>query len=279
MDEFYQKLNYYLEQIGEDNLKYNKDEAWMYSYLYSFIQDYAFSHRLFNTALALPVVRALLSGTYRGFKTRRDGSKIKRPYMHHCLSVTRMLINLNLPVDPEEEDILLASALCHDLKTHVTFADKGREMNTKYHLDQRIVDIMMLIYTGDCVTEDDLTCVFAGVRKNRLAMMIRLADRGHIVEELYNFSLWRMQEYIHETRAHYLPMCIYAREFYPEMDGAVGILQSKMHDLIASTDIFITRYHNRQKELSEKILLLEEENARMRTVLRKQGYEVPAEES
>lgn len=275
MNSFYQKLTDCLETIGEENLTYNKSESWMYSYLYVFVQDYAFNHELFNTSLALPVVRSLLSGTYRGYKTRRDGTRLKRPYMYHILSVTRMLINLNLPLTHEEQDILLASALCHDLKTNLNLPQKGQEMHDTYFLDQRVVDIMKLIYTGDCISEEDYSRVFENVRQNKLALMIRLADRGNIVEELYNFSLWRMQEYIHETRTYYLPMAIYAREFYPEMDAAVGILQSKMHDLIASTDIFITRYHNRQKDLSEKILLLEEENARMRTVLRKHGYEVP----
>lgn len=275
MNNFNEKLAEYLAKIGPENLLYDKSESWMYSYLYVFIQDYASNHELFNTSLALPIVRSLLSGTYRGYKTRRDGTKLKRPYMYHILSVTRMLINLNLPLTHDEEDILLASALCHDLKTNVSLPLKGQEMHDKYLLDQRIVDIMMLIYTGDCISEDDFSRVFKAVRQNRLALMIRLADRGNIVEELYNFSLWRMQEYIHETRTYYLPMAIYAREFYPEFDPAVGILQSKMHDLIASTDIFITRYHNRQKELSEKILLLEEENARMRSVLRKHGYAIP----
>ncbi|MDO4490318.1 MAG: hypothetical protein Q4B85_04565 [Lachnospiraceae bacterium] len=274
MEDFSRKVDSILQKIGEENLQYNRDESWMYDGLYRFIRNYAYERKLLNTAVALPVVRSLLSGIYRGFTHSCDGTRRCRPYMYHCLSVTRMLVNLHLPISPEDKDILLAGALCHDLKTHVKFDDMGWEIHSKYLLDERIVNIMMLIYTGNCETEEEEAAVFAQVRKNKLAMMIRLADRANLVEELYNFTLWRMQEYIHETRTHYLPMCIYAREFYPELDGAVGILQSKMNDLIASTDIFITRYDNRHKELNEKILLLEEENARMRTVLRnKAGLE------
>lgn len=271
MEDFSREIDKIVRRIGEDHLQYNEDESWMYDDLYEFVRKYAYNKRLLNTSVALPVVRSLLDGIYRGYKITKDGKKIKRPYMHHCLSVTRMLINLHLPLTLEEKDILLAGALCHDLKSHVNFPNKGQEIADVYHLDQRVVDIMMLIYVGDCESDADLNRVFNKVRQNRLAMMIRLADRGNIVEELYNFTIFRMQEYIHETRAFYLPMCVYAREFYPELDGAVGILQSKMYDLIISTDIFITRYDTRQKELSEKILLLEEENARMRTVLRQKA--------
>lgn len=275
MEDFYKKVDKILRRIGEDHLLYNLDESWMYDDLYDFVMKYAERKKLINTAVALPVVRSLLSGTYRGYKLTKDGKRIKRPYMYHCLSVTRMLINLHLPLSLEEKDILLAAALCHDLKSHVAFPNKGTEVETVYHLDPRVVDIMMLIYVGDCESDADYACVFSKVRENKLAMLIRMADRANIVEELYNFSMWRMQEYIHETRAYYLPMCVFAREFYPELDAAVGILQNKMHDLIASTDIFITRYDNRQKELAEKILLLEEENARMRSVLRQKGYALP----
>lgn len=268
MEDFSKEIDKIVRRIGEDHLKYNENESWMYDDLYEFVRKYAYDRGLLNTSVALPVVRSLLSGIYRGYIITEDGQKFKRAYMYHCLSVTRMLINLHLPFTQEEEDILLTGALCHDLKTNIAFQDKGQEMNSVYHIDQRVVDIMKLIYVGDCESDADLRRVFHKVRQNKVAMMIRLADRANIVEELYNFSIFRIQEYIHETRAFYLPMCVYAREFYPELDAHVGILQNKMHDLIYSTDIFITRYDNRQKELSEQILLLEEENARMRTVLR-----------
>ncbi len=269
MEEFTREVDKILHRIGEDHLQYNEDESWMYEELYEIVRKYAYKKKMLNTAVALPVVRMLLSGVYRGYMVSKDGQKKqKRAYLYHCLSVARMLINLHLPITPEEKDILLAGALCHDLKSHVPFRNNGQEMHDVYHLDQRIVDIMMTIYVGDCHCDEDYARVFANVRKNKLAMLIRMADRANIVAELYNFSMFRMQEYIHETRTYYLPMCIYAREFYPELDPVIGLLQSKMYDLIVSSDIFLTRYDNRQKELSEKILLLEEENARMRTVLR-----------
>ncbi len=268
MSDFSVKVDSILRRIGEDHLQYKEEDSWMYEELYNIVEEYAYKKELLNTAVALPVVRKLLSGVYRGYVCTKEGEKKRRAYLYHCLSVTRMLINLHLPISHEEKDILLAGALCHDLKSNVQFADEGREMHTVYHLDQRIVDIMLLIYVGNCHSDADYAKVFAGVRQNKIAMIIRMADRANIVEELYNFSVYRMQEYIHETRTFYLPMCIYCREFYPELDHVVGILQSKMNDLIISTDIFITRYENRQKELSEKIFLLEEENARMRTVLR-----------
>lgn len=272
MEEFSKRVDGILNRIGMDHLQYKEDESWMYDELYEFVRKYAYRKEFLNTAVALPVARKLLSGVYRGYTESKDGkNRQQRAYLYHCLSVTRMLINLHLPLTDAEKDILMAGALCHDLKSHVNFAHKGQEMHDVYHLDQQIVDIMMTIYVGECQTEEDYARVFSNVRKNKLAMLIRMADRANIVGELYNFSMFRMQEYIHETRSFYLPMCIYAREFYPELDPAVGLLQSKMHDLIISSDIFLSRYDNRQKELAEKILLLEEENARMRTVLRQKA--------
>lgn len=254
-------------------LPYNESEEWMYHKVYQFIWDYATQKGYKNTLIALPVVRSLHSGTYRGTKLAKDGSRHRRPYFCHSLSVCRMLINLQLPLSPDEEDIVLAAALCHDLKVYVPFPEKGMEMTTRYHMDPRIPEIMMLIYEGDCDSEEDLQAVFRRIRENKLALLVRLSDRGNIVEELYTVSIWKAHEQIHETRTYYIPMCIYAREHYPELDTPIGILHEKMRELIIAADIFFTRYVNREKELTDQILLLEEENARMRIQIRKKQEE------
>ena len=278
MDRFQEEVNGILSRIGTDHLKYNREEAWMYQHTYEFIQNYAVEKQLLNTAIALPVVRSLHDGTYRGVRRAADGTRWRRPYFCHSLSVCRMLINLGLPLTQEEEDIALAAALCHDLKVHVPFRDGGNEMHTIYHLDPRVVEIMMLIYEGNCENEDDYLKVFEGVQKNKLALLVRLSDRGNIVEELYTVSVWKAHELIYETRTFYMPMCIYAREHFPELDAPVGLLQEKMRDLIEATEMFVNRYEQHEKELSEKILLLQEENARMRSLIRKKKAERESEE-
>lgn len=273
MDLFQQQIEDILDEIGRENLTYNEDETWMYQRVYSFIEQYSREHHLRNTAIALPVVRHLYNGIYRGTRTAQNGEKHRRPYLCHSLSVCRMLINLQPQLVGDEQDIVLAAALCHDLRDRIPFRDKGREMETVYHLDHRIPEILMLIYEGDCESEEDYQKVFEGVMKNKLATLVRLADRGDIVEELYNVSPWKAHELIYETRNFYMPMCFYAREHYPELDTCVGILQEKMYELVLATDIFVTRYENREKELSSKILLLQEENSRLRTIIRRKKEE------
>lgn len=274
MDAFQKKVEDLLEDIGLENLGYCESESWMYDEQYHAIENYVYSRKFLNTALALPIVRSLHDGTYRGFKVTEDGLKCRRPYFCHCLSVCQMLINLHLPLTEEEEDITLAAALCHDLMVYLPFPEHGEEMTAKYHMHPRIGQIMGLIYEGNCTISSDYDALFERVQQDKLALLVRLSDRGNIVEELYNVSTWKAHEYIHDTRIHYLSMCIYAREHYPELDTVVGILQEKIRELTEATEIFVTRYENREKELTNRILALKEENARMRTLIRRRKAEM-----
>ena len=189
-----------------------------------------------------------------------------------------MLINLKLPLTEEELDIALAAALCHDLKVYIRFPENAAEMTKIYGLDPRVPEIMNLIYEGDCVDEEDRLAIFDRLRQNRLAMLVRMADRSNLVEQLHDVSLWSAHQYIYETRAYYLPLCIYAREYYPELDTAVGVMQEKMRELIVASEIFVTRFEARQRELSEKILEVREENSRLRIEIRKKRQHMSASE-
>lgn len=180
-----------------------------------------------------------------------------------------MLMNLHIPLKRDEKDILLAAALCHDLKVYIPFPRDGWEMAEQYHLDSRIPEIMNLIYEGNCHSSEDYRQLFERVQENKLAMLVRLSDRGNIVEELHSVSTWKAHEYIHETRTHYLSMCIYAKEHYPELETVIGILQGKIRELMEATEIFVNRYENRERELTNQILVLKEENSRMRILLRR----------
>lgn len=269
MSDFQKKVDEVLRSIGEENLGYNPEEGWLYADDYNHIMNFAREVQLYNTALALPIVRSLHDGTYRGYKMAKDGTRHPRPYFCHCLSVCRMLMNLHIPLKRDEKDILLAAALCHDLKVYISFPRDGWEMAEQYHLDPRIPEIMNLIYDGHCHSSEDYRQLFERVQENKLAMLVRLSDRGNIVEELHSVPTWKAHEYIHETRTHYLSMCIYAKEHYPELETTIGILQGKIKELMEATEIFVNRYENRERELTNQILALKEENSRMRILLRK----------
>ena len=110
--DFAGRLAQTLAAIGPERLRYHKEDEVSYQDVYSFIEAYALEHRLLNTAIALPVVRACMDGLYRGWRIGENGEREQLPYMYHCLAVCRMLLDLNLDLQEGEEDILLASALC-----------------------------------------------------------------------------------------------------------------------------------------------------------------------
>lgn len=268
MDDFKEKLDSILREINEENLIYDQSEEWMYREYYEEIQSYAYKKQLLNTALALPVARALHQGSYRGTIVSPSGQKWKRPYFVHSLLVCQMLIVLRIPLAHDEEDILLASALCHDILFVLQFPDQGEEMTDIYKLDHRVTEILKLIYEGNCETEEERQQIFDKVQDNKLALLLRLADRGHVAEELYRVSVWKAHEYIYETKNYYYSMCIYAREKYPELETIIRVLQEKMHDLSVVAEIFVTRYEKRVEELNSEILALQEDNVLLRKKIR-----------
>lgn len=257
-----------LEKLKND-LPYNEEEACLYAEDYMFVYNHAMEKDLKNTLIALPVVRSLHNGLYRGEIRTKDGSRVKRPYIAHCLAVAKMLINLKLTLTADEEDIAIAAALCHDLPAFVPEVRHTDVLFRTYGLSSRVVDLVDLIYTRDCVTEEDFDQLFERVSRDKLAMLVKLADRGNVVESLHDATIWRASEYIHETRSYYLPLCIHAREQYPELDRTLGILQEKLREIIEACAFFSERYMNTENELIMKILQLTEDNARMRIRIRK----------
>ena len=125
---FRNKVDAYLKTLDERTLSYNKDEYWMIFSVYEFLEYYSFENRLWNTCIALPLARGLHDGTYRRSSITKNGSTYRLPYVIHCLYVCRMLADLNIPISLEEKDILLASALCHDMIEDLPFPKHGLEI-------------------------------------------------------------------------------------------------------------------------------------------------------
>lgn len=268
MNTFHKRVDMARAAIGAYRLTYNASESAVYEEAYTTVQRYAYRRELLNTALALPVVRSLHDGLYRGTVTLADGETVQRPYLCHCLSVCMMLINLHLQLTAEEEDILLAAALCHDLPAYVPEIRHSNVLTERYGIAPEVTEVVERIYTRECRTDEDFERVFAATTESKLASLVKIADRGNVVEQLHDVSVWRAHEYIHETRSYYLPLCIHTRENYPELDRPVRVLQEKLRDLIEAAEMFVTRYTDLETDLSTQILALEEENARMRMRIR-----------
>lgn len=78
MSDFQKTVDEVLRSIGEENLGYNKEESWLYIDDYNHIMNFAREVKLFNTALALPIVRSLHDGTYRGYKMAKGRNQTSK---------------------------------------------------------------------------------------------------------------------------------------------------------------------------------------------------------
>ena len=266
-----------LADVDRQDLYYNRDEFWMIRLPYEFMEHFAESHRLYNTALALPLMRGLHNGSYRKSPVIRNGQEYRPPYAIHCLTVCKMLADMWLPITDEEKDILLASALCHDMIEDVDFPQHGWELVEKYHLAEQVYDTVRCVSKRRDFTAQEEREFFSNIQKNKLALLIKLSDRGHNVTDLFNMSDRKIQEYIGETRTFFLPMCEYAREHYPELSDVIEILHDQMIVLTKTTEAWAARYAHRQEELKEELGALREENEKLRQVyssMRKEAEEL-----
>ena len=264
---FEEKVAEAINQYDPAILSYDKEKAEKCRDLYEFIREYAYEKQLYNTALSLPIMRGLLDGLYRSRSGFDKNDKIRFTFYEHALAVCKILIDLHVPLNTEEEDILLAGALCHDLMENIDFPDEGRELLDVYHLDRRIYEIVGLITRAPSMSESEMKAFCQRIQENKLAVLVSLADRGNVVELLYGLTIWDAREYVYETKAYFLPMCIYAKEHYTEVDMVVNILMEKIRCLIDVTDILSARYQKRELALTDEILNLREENARIRGLI------------
>ena len=237
--------------------------------VYGYVERYAAEKGLRNTALALPLVRSLVFSTGGLADSFFEDCAAQ---LCHCLEVSRILIDLHAPLPPHDEDVLLAAALCHILPESSRLGtEAGRE------LDPEVPEIWRLIRREDFLDTDKRTLFLRRVQGNRLALLIRAADQGHFVEHLHRFSGWRVHQFIFETRNIYMPMCIYAKEHYPELAAPVSILMDKMRCLVEVSEILLGRYEVRENELTQEIFTLREENARLRELIRTAKKDLPAD--
>ena len=264
LGEFRRRIKTQLNKIDPKTLNYNEDEFWLVRVPYEFLEYYAETNRLYNTMLALPLARGLHNGTYRKLPVVRNGEVYKQPYLIHCLTVSKMLSDMWFPFSDEEKDILIAAALCHDMIEDIPFADGGRELYTAFGLDKKVYDIVKLVSKKKDPTEEEEEEYFSGIRNNRLALLVKLSDRGHNVSDLYNMKEWKIEEYIGETRKRYLPMCEYAREEYPELNDVIEILQDQIVVQTKTVQMLMDRHKKTMSNLNDELTTLREENAKLR---------------
>ena len=249
-----------LQDISPRRLAYDENDFSLIRSPYEFIEFYAEDRRLFNTAVALPIARGLHNGSYRKSPVIRGGREYRMPYFVHPLMVCRKLIDIQLPLSREDEDILLASALCHDLIEDIPFENGGLEIMSEFHLSERVYSTVKKLSKRRDFTPEEEHAFFRTIAEDPLALIIKLSDRGNNVEDMYNMSAAKVHEYVDETRRLFFPMCDYGIDTYPELHAALEILRDKIISLTEAAEVLVDRYSRREDSLRRELQALQLEN-------------------
>lgn len=233
---------------------YNVEEEFLYNKPYLFIKGFATGKNLPYTLKALPLARRIHNGQYRKGLVKIDGVDYKLPYVLHVLKVTSTLISLNLNLTTQELDILLTASLLHDAIEDY-FKQDGKELITQYSFPKEVYEIVKLISKESGATEYELNVYFNTLKTNKFALLIKLADRSHNVEDLYNMKIEKLHKYVKETRDYIYPLSAYAKANYPELTNGVTILKAKIVSLTELTETLVDMY---TKEISKKDKEIEE---------------------
>lgn len=244
----------------EINLEeYNKDEEFLYIKSYMFIKGYAVGREMPYTLKALPLVRKVHNGQYRKGEVEVGGAKYRLPYVLHVLKVASTLLSLSLPLDNKELDYLIASALLHDSieDGKETLGDDGYKLVSLFDFPEEIYDIVTLLSKNAGATSEELEDYFNNLKKNKLALLIKLSDRSHNVEDLYNMKPEKLHKYVEETREYIYPLTAYAKANYPELSPGVTIIKSKIVSLTELTEVLVDMYNERLDKKDAMIQRLE----------------------
>lgn len=230
---------------------FNVDEAFLYEKTYLFIKGYASALNLTQTLKALPLARKFHNGQYRKGEIEIKGVKYQLPYVLHVLKVCSTLISLHLPISNAELDNLFAAALLHDSLEDASeyFPNGGKELITEYGFRPEVYEAIVLVSKKPGYTEEQLDEYFDTLKKNRYAILIKLADRSHNVEDLYNMKIEKLHKYVNETRTWIYPLATYGKANYPECSNGFTILKAKILSLTEATETIVEMY---EKVISEK---------------------------
>lgn len=240
---------------------FNVDEEFTYNKHYLFIKGYATGRNFKYTMKALPLARKIHNGQYRKGTVLMDGKEVQLPYLLHCLKVCSTLMSLNLPMTDEELDILYAAALLHDTieDGEKYISESGSEFTNKYDFPEELCHIVKLLSKHSGANEYELNEYFNHIKKNKFALLIKMADRSHNVEDLYNKNLDKIHEYVKETREYIYTLGTYAKANYPELSNGITILKSKIVSLTELTETLVDLYQDKLDEKDLEIKRLNEE--------------------
>jgi (p)ppGpp synthase/HD superfamily hydrolase len=155
------------------------------------------------------------------------------PEFEHQVSIASFVRTLISTLDNPEET--LASVFLHDVCEDY---DVGfEEIEAKFGLD--VKDAVVLLTKKHRGAHVDRQAYYEGIGKNRIASIVKGADRIHNIQTMQGaFSIEKQVEYIDETNNLVLPMLKSARRKFTSQESAYEnikhVLKAQV-DLIAAT--------------------------------------------
>lgn len=251
------------EQISETQQSIEQEYAPLFDYVKRYAEKKAFG----RTLRALQLIGDILVENYGALVRTGNDAGIHLASFHHSLSVCRMLIDLPIFLDADEKDILLASAICHVLPESFSFESLQIEMLQIRNMDPAVFDMISLLFQSNNLSGFDKS-YFDRIQQNKTAVLIKLADQGHLMELIYDFPSWTARTFIYETRNNFLSICVYAKLHYPDVIAPISILMEKIRSLAEVAEILLNKYESRETELTQEILALQEDNAALKHRIR-----------
>lgn len=247
---------------------FNESEAFLYNRLYDFIKGYAHGKNLPYVWKALPLARKFHNGQYRNGTIKVGDTEHKLPYVHHVLTVCSTLITLELDrvLNHQDLDILLTAALLHDTIEDCSeyFPQGGIELVNEYGLPYAVYETILLVSKASGCTDEQLQDYFNNIKRNRFALLIKLADRAHNVGTLYNMKPARLHKYVRETRMFIYPLATYGKANYPELSNVITNLKREITNLTENTEILVNMCETQMNEQTKRIAELEAELAKLK---------------
>lgn len=227
------------------------------------IKDYAHNKQLTATERAIDYVDQALN-KYCGEEHQRNR---RQKALTHVLEVCSVVTDLGPAISIEEEDDLLAAILLHILPENWPIENLRGKLMDELGYSEATYNIVTLLINRNDMSHEEEKALCERIQSDRLALIAALADRGNVIQTVYEHSTWVAHRYINESKAYYLPMAIYGKEHYRELVGVMAILMEKLRTLLEVAEIFLTRFEAREAELSQDILALQEENATIRGII------------
>ena len=215
--------------------------------------DYAVNHDYKYTISALEYIKVSCI-------EEKMTEPMVQEYLVHGLSMAWLLIQLRLPVTTEEMDLMLSASVLHILV----------ELYEQYDIEGTVESIGLpqevAAFVEDIMISNE---DFDKIVDNRLLLMVKMVERSNLIEHLCDMTIEEAKHFRLDAKRFWFAVCVEGKARYQEFDAALSGILEKMRGLIQVMDILFKRYEDEEDELYDEILLLKEENARMRVALRK----------